>query len=174
MKPSPRKHPFLYSAGTFLAYKIEKDYYDDVHYVWCTTSFNDIEQPPTSNPSTICKRYLEQMKTGDRHTKEITNNMAGILRGAKAKLECGVINKAQYEEIRGIVSRAEYEVFYPVLYIIKTQKVKEKCIEVPVSDKASVGAVEYKIEELLPGEFEVVNFKSFLDGVIPIAEGRVS
>lgn len=66
-----KKNPFLYSVGTQLAYKIAKRYYGNVHYVWRTTKFNSLEQPPTSNPATICKRYLEQIATGDRHTKEI-------------------------------------------------------------------------------------------------------
>lgn len=66
----------------------------------------------TSNPATICKRYLEQITTGDRHTKEIENNIAGILKGAKAKLNGGVISKKEYNEIRSIVSAAEYEDFF--------------------------------------------------------------
>ena len=69
------KNPFLYSVGTELAYKIAKRYYNNIHYVWCTTEFNSLKQPPTSNPATICKRYLEQITTGDRHTKEIENKV---------------------------------------------------------------------------------------------------
>lgn len=102
-----KKNPFLYSVGTQLAYKIAKRYYKNIHYAWCTTEFNSSKQPPTSNPATICKRYLEQITTGDRHTKEIENNIAGILKGAKAKLNSGVISKKEYNEIRSIVSAAE-------------------------------------------------------------------
>lgn len=106
------KNPFLYSVGTELAYKIAKRYYNNIHYVWCTTEFNSLKQPPTSNPATICKRYLEQITTGDRHTKEIENNMAGILRGAKAKFDSGVIDKTVYNKIRNYVSGADYEAFF--------------------------------------------------------------
>ena len=88
-----KNNPFLYSVGTQLAYKIAKRYYKNIHYVWCTTEFNSSKQQPTSNPATICKRYLEQITTGDRHTKEIENNIAGILNVAKAKLYGGVIIK---------------------------------------------------------------------------------
>ena len=84
-----RKNPFLYSAGTQLAYIIAKRYYKNIHYVWCTTEFNSPKQPPTSNPATICKRYLEQITTGDHHMKEIDNNKVGILKGAKAKYNSG-------------------------------------------------------------------------------------
>ena len=167
------KTPFLYSVGTQLAYKIAKSYYGNVHYVWCTTEFNSLQQPPTSNPATICKRYLEQIATGDRHTKEIESNIAGILRGAKAKLDNGVINKKEYNEIRSIVSVAEYEAFFPVLYIVESKKVKDKCVEVKVEERASDVAVEYKIEELKENEFEVIAFKDILSGVVDVVDKKV-
>lgn len=167
-----RKNPFLYSVGTQLAYKIAKRYYGNVHYVWCTPEFNSLTQPLTSNPATICKRYLEQISTGDRHTKEIENNIVGILKGAKAKLNSGVIGKSEYNDIRSIVSVAEYEAFFPVLYIVESKKVKDRCIEVVVGDKASDNAVEYKVENLKEDEFEIISFKDFLSNVINVAEKK--
>lgn len=166
------KNPFLYSVGTQLAYKIAKRYYGNVHYVWCTTEFNSSKQPPTSNPATICKRYLEQIATGDRHTREIETNMAGILKGAKAKLNSGVINKKEYNEIRSIVSVAEYEAFYPILYIVESKKVKDRCLEVTISERASDDAVEYKIEDLKENEFSIISFKDILDNLINIVDKK--
>lgn len=168
-----KKNPFLYSVGTQLAYKIAKRYYKNVHYVWCTTKFNSSKQPPTSNPATICKRYLEQIATGDRHTKEIENNMAGILKGAKMKLGCGIISKKEYNEIRSIVSVSEYEAFFPLLYIVDSKKVKDKCVEVVVEERASDAAVEYKIEDLNENEFEIISFKDVLSGIINIVDKKV-
>lgn len=167
------KNPFLFSVGTQLAYKIAKRYYGNQHYVWCTTEFNSLKQPPTSNPATICKRYLEQITTGDRHTKEIEGNIAGILKGAKAKLTSGVINKKEYNEIRSIVSAAEYEAFFPMIYIVESKKIKDRYIEVVVGERASDDAVEYKIEDLKAGEFEIISFKDILCGVINIADKKV-
>lgn len=168
-----KQNPILYSIGTHLAYKIAKRYYKNVHYVWCTTEFNASKQPPTSNPSKICKRYLEQITTGDRHTKEIENNITGILRGAKAKFDSGIIDKKEYNEIRGIVSAAEYESFFPMLYIIESEKVKNKCIEVSVADRASDSAVEYKVEDLTEDEFEPIFFKDILDGIVEVVDKKV-
>ncbi len=167
------KTPFLYSVGTQLAYKIEKKYYGNIHYVWCTTEFNSSKQPPTSNPATICKRYLEQITTGDRHTKEIENNIVGILKGARAKLNSGVINKSTYNEIRSIVSAAEYEAFFPIIYIIDSKKVKNKYIEVVVRERASDDAVEYRIEDLKENEFEIISFKDILSGVVNLVDKKV-
>lgn len=166
------KNPFLYSIGTQLSYKIAKRYYHNIHYVWCTTHFNSAYQPPTSNPATICKRYLEQITTGDRHTKEIENNIAGILRGAKAKRDSGIISVKEYTEIRHIVSAAEYESFFPLLYIVDSKKVERKCLEVKLSDKASDAAVEYKITDLVEGEFEIIEFKDILSGIVNIVDKK--
>lgn len=168
-----KKNPLLYSAGTSLAYKIAKRYYSNIHFVWCTTEFDSSIQPPTSNPASICKRYLEQIVSGDRHTIEIKNNIAGILRGAKVKLDNGVITKKEYNEIRSIVSVAKYEAFLPVLFIIESKKVKDKYIEVEISNRASDKSIEYKIEELKDGEYRVIQFDSFLSGVINVVDKKV-
>lgn len=168
-----KNNPFLYSVGTQLAYKIAKRYYKNIHYVWCTTEFNSSKQPPTSNPATICKRYLEQITTGDRHTKEIENNIAGILKGGKAKLNSGVISKKEYNEIRSIVSAAEYEAFFPILYIVESKKIKDRYVEVVVEERASDDAVEYKIEDLKENEFEIISFKDILSGIVNIADKKV-
>ena len=168
-----KNNPFLYSVGTQLAYKIAKRYYKNIHYVWCTTEFNSSKQPPTSNPATICKRYLEQITTRDRHKKEIENNIAGILKGAKAKLNSGVISKKEYNEIRSIVSAAEYEAFFPILYIVESKKIKDRYVEVVVEERASDDAVEYKIEDLKENEFEIISFKDILSGIVNIADKKV-
>ena len=58
MKPA---NFLLFSTGTALAYNIAKDYYGNVHYVWCTEAFDATLQPGTSNPRTLCARYLDQI-----------------------------------------------------------------------------------------------------------------
>jgi hypothetical protein len=156
-----------------LAYKIEKHYYNNIHYVWCTTEFNSHNQPPTSNPATICKRYLEQITTGDRHAKEIDNNIAGILRGAKVKRDSGLITEREYDEIRSIVSVAEYEAFLPIVYIVNNRKVKDRCIRVKEVDRSSDDAVEYRVEDLSVNEFETIAFKDLLDGILSIPDKKV-
>ena len=167
------KAPLLYSVGTKLAYKINNRYYKGAHYVWCADSFDSKKQPPTSNPCTIIKRFLEQICSGDRHTVEINNNIAGILKGAKAKFEDGVIDEAQYKEIRTLVSLADYKAFFPVLYIIETRKVQSKCNAVPIKDRASDDSFEYKIVSLQNGEYHIVDFEPILSELMPIADRKV-
>lgn len=117
--------------------------------------------------------WLIEIRTGDRHAKEIENNITGILRGAKAKFDSGIIAKKEYNEIRSIVSAAEYEAFFPMLYIIESEKVKNKCIEVSAADRASDSAVEYKVEDLTENEFEPIFFKDILDGIVEVVDKKV-
>ena len=78
-----------------------------------------------------------------------------------------------YNEIRSIVSVADYEAFFPLLYIVESKKVKERCVEVATEDRASDNAVEYKIEDLKENEFEIVSFKDILSGVVNIVDKKV-
>ena len=110
---------------------------------------------------------------GDRHAKELDTNIAGILRGAQAKLNAGVISPGDHKEIREIVSLAEYKDFFPVVYIIRSSKVRLKCLEVLPIDRASDRSVEYKVEELKEGEFQVISFADILGGVVQVADKKV-
>lgn len=173
MRLDTEKNRILYSVGTYLAYIISRRYYGNVHYVWCTTKFNDLEQPPTSNPCKICRGYLEQIVTGDRHAKEIERNIMGIIKGAKKKFNVGIIDKKEYNAIRETVSTADYELFFPVLYIIDGRKVKNKCREVPEAERASDNSVEYVIENLEENEFEAIFVKDILSGIVAPADKKV-
>lgn len=156
----------LYSTCTMLAYKIAKDYYNNIHYVWCTESFDATLQPGTSNPRTLCTRYLEQIIKNDRHATEIKNNKAGILKGASEKIKQGVISQQQLDEISARVAYANNEDFYPVVYLINKKAVKKRLIIVNPSDAASNSSVEYIITDLKRNEFELIRIRDIITGVI--------
>lgn len=170
--PSIKLNDFLlYSTCTTLAYKIAKEYYQNVHYVWCTESFDAAVQPGTSNPRTLCTRYLEQIIKNDNHATEINNNKAGILKGAAEKLKQGVISVEQYEEIRIRVAYAPNDEFYPVIYLINKKAVKKRLNVVKASDAASEYSIEYIIPDLKANEFELIRIKDILAGVVyPVGE----
>ena len=164
--------PFLYSAVTSMAYKIAKDYYGNVHYAWCSTSFNSKEQPPTSNPATLCERYLKIITTGDRHAREIIDNKAGILKGAKIKLDRGIIDKKIFNEIRALVAASKYVDYYPIIYVVNSRKVKERYLDIPIVEKASDKSEEYLIEDLQENEFQVISLSDILTNVITVEDKR--
>lgn len=164
--------PLLYSMGTRLAYTIAENYYYNKHFVWCTSRFHSDEQAPTSDPLTIGKTYLSHATRGDRHSQVIKNNIAGILRGASEKHKEGVIDDSIYVRIQQIVNCADYEAFAPVLYIINTDLVKDRCIEVPPEERASNSSIEYNIIDLSGGEFQIINFRDLLTDVVRFPEKR--
>ena len=166
MSNNKPKDFLLYSTVTTLAYKIAKEYYNNVHYVWCTDSFDALLQPGTSNPRTLCSRYLEQIITQDRHATEIKNNKAGILKGATSKLREGIITVEQYDEIKIKVNYAPMEEFYPVVYLIDKRTVKKRLKIVNPNDKASDASIEYIIADLKRNEFEIIHTKSMLASII--------
>lgn len=168
-----RHTPFLFSVGTELSYRIAKMYYDNVQYVWCTNFFDSKHQPPTSNPMTIAQRYIEQIVNTDRHADEINANIVGILKGARSKLDSGVINKAQCREIGQLVNFATYDAFLPVLYIIDTKKVLRKCKEVDIKDRACDNSVEYVIDNLLENEYELIHLGDLIKNVTAIPDKKV-
>ena len=110
--------------------------------------------------------------TGDRHAKEIENNIAGILMGAEKKYNVGIIDKKEYNAIKEMVSISDYELFFPVLYIIDGRKAKSKCMEVPEADRASDNSVEYVIENLEENEFETIFIKDILSGIVVPADKK--
>lgn len=158
----------LYSTCTQLAYEINRKYYNDVHYVWCTDAFDSNLQPGTSNPKTICNRLLKQIVSQDAHATEINQNKAGILKGAKFKYEDGVISKDQYEEIKAKVALSELRDYYPIIYLINKRKVKKRLQVVPPVDTASKNSVEYIIDDLKSNECEIIRVKDILWDIVTI------
>lgn len=164
------KNPILYSVGTELACRINRYYYGDVHYVWCATAFHSETQPATSDPQTIANRWLQIIKTSDRHAKELDDNKAGIIRGADKKFKAGNIDETTYNLIRQMVNVARYIDFYPVLYLIHSIKVSSHCNEVPLLDRASNCSEEYLIEDLSGDEFDIIEFKMINHNIINVSD----
>lgn len=166
------EHPFMFSVGTKLAYSIAKRYYGNVHYVWCAVDFDNKKQPPTSNPLTIAKRWMSIVIGGDRHATEVDSNKAGILSGAKAKYDDKIIDAKQLKIIKQMVATAEYEAFFPVLYVIETKKVYDRSIEVDVKNRASDRSIEYKIVDLSENEFQLIDFYSLVREFVDVEDRR--
>lgn len=163
IRPAPI---LLYSTNTWLAFIVAENYYNGMHYVWCTPRFGDsrsvpsgdVVLPPSSRPYEIYRRLHEEVHSGDRHSPKVSDNKAGILRGAAYKREAGVINEQQESDIAAIVERAELMDFRPLLYQIPYEPVSALLREVPISKKAHPLSKEYIIEELPRNCFEPIEF----------------
>jgi hypothetical protein len=154
----------LYSASTWLAYSIAERFYG-VHYAWCTAFYDGITAPrhfnipPTSSPAEIYRNLEEETRRGDLHSNAITRNVNGIMTGAKAKLETGVITDAQYDAIEVVVEEAKIPDFRPVLYVILFDLLEGRIPEVPVSQRAHPLSLEYRIEDLRSGCFDLLELR---------------
>ena len=151
------KYPLLFSVGTNLAYSVDNEYYHGVHHVWCATKIDSFNQPLTSNPISIAKRWLRIVADGDIHVPDINANVAGIMNGAKKKLNKNLITKKDNKAIRAKVAVATYKDFLPVLYVIDSEKVKNRCQEVPPKKVASSTSIEYIIDDLQDGEYDLLD-----------------
>jgi len=57
-----------------------------------------------------------------------------------------------------MIEHATFDEFHPLLYLIPSEKVKGKINEVNVTLIANPTGKEYKIENLLPEEFEIIKY----------------
>jgi hypothetical protein len=156
----------LYSTNTLLAYSIAERFYRGVHYAWCSPMYDGarsaahITIPPSSSPAEIYRTYAEDARRGDRHSEAFERNRRGIRRGAKINLARGVLTQAARDEIVKIAQNAGPNDFRPVLYIIPFDRVVDRVVEVPVSERAHPLSVEYRIEDLPRHCFDMIELRS--------------
>lgn len=167
IKRQATDHLLLYSTNTWLAYKISKEYYGDVHYVWCSPYFSaksipayDYTNPPSSTPGEIYDRLWYDATRGDLHSARISANRTGIIEGANRKAALGTINAIQKREIYSIVKQAETMSFRPLLYVIPFALVVEVVKDVPVDRRAHPFSKEFTIESLPKRWFDIIEYRS--------------
>lgn len=154
----------LYSANTLLAYRINQIYYHGRHFVWCNPYFSasapsiDVQMPPSSTPSDICRGLFADVSQQDVHSLKIQSNRVGIRTGASSKRNAGQITEEQLLEIEQIVSAAKPADFRPLLYVIPFQLVAEQAKPVPPADRAHPFSQEYIIKDLPRLSFDVLEW----------------
>jgi len=156
----------LYSANTWLAYSIAERFYGGIHYAWCSPFFDGttapahVNIPPSSSPAEIYRGFLEDSRRGEQHSDAINRNKTGIDRGAKAKLASGVITEATYSRIQEILRRASPRDYRPVLFVMPFEKVAEIALEVTVDDLAHPLSLEFRVDCLPRGSFDMIELRS--------------
>ena len=155
----------LYSANTWLAWKVAKDYYGDAHYVWCSRYFDSGSLPavsgavpPTSCAGDIYRSLWDEVRAGDRHSAKIAANKVGILKGATTKRVSNLINGQQEQDIIDIVGSAECRDFRPLLFVAPYAKVKNLVSIVPPNLRAHPAWEEYIIAALPGKHFDIIEF----------------
>lgn len=155
----------LYSTNTLLAYRINQQYYGEIHYVWCSPFFSgsadsiDVAMPPSSTPCDICFRYLEDIQRQDRHSQTIHQNQTGLRRGIRAKRKEGAISPEKYKEIWDLVLKSPLEAFRPLVYVIPFEGVRKLARRALPHEKAHPFSPEYVIERLPRSRFDVLDWR---------------
>lgn len=160
------KTVLYYSTSTKLAHHINTLFYGQ-HFLWCAPVFDPLSLdaldprrkiPVSSSPKNIYKRYTEDVEGEDTHSKLIEQNRQGIKNGALYKLKEKVITKREFAQINVMVDKASFADFRPILYLIPLSIVKSRLKQVPVEDVANPLGIEFRIEDLLTSECEIITY----------------
>jgi Glycosyl transferases group 1 len=151
------KHDLFFSTTTHLAHMISKIYYSDLHYIWCTPSFNPVRtNPQSANPYEIYKNYLDEVNNGYMGPT-ITKHKVGLINGVSVNRQKGIISLNQEQEILEIIYAAEIKHFKPIIYVIAASKVNSAIKAVPQSKKSDLFSQEFLLEQLNGSNFDIID-----------------
>lgn len=155
-------YPVLYSTMTTLAYNINKIYYGDKHYMWCTPYFgSDFEAPhftvpPSSSPLEIYSMLKKEVDGSDLHNTKIDYNRRGVRKGASVMLKLGRITQEAHDEIVAITKLAKDQQFKPLLCVIPRLEAVPYYQKVNVKDRANPLSHEYILSDLPRSAFDII------------------
>jgi len=145
-----------------LAYNINKKYFDDKHYLWCTPYFGSDYQsphftvPPSSSPIEIYNTFKKEIEGADLHNTKIALNRKGIRKGADTMLALGKISQEAHDEIITISKRATNEQFRPLLCVISRIEAVPYYKKVDIKDRANPLSYEYILSNLPQSAFDII------------------
>lgn len=160
------KNLLFYSTSSYISYVINSQFYGQ-HFLWCSPVFNpaglDRMNPlrnisTTSSPHDIYNTYKSSVVSNDGHSSIIKQNREGIKRGAIFKRAEGIITDNELQIINLKVDRASISDFRPVIYLIPASPIINKIELVSVEEIANPLGTEYRIKDLVDGEFEIIEF----------------
>lgn len=155
----------LYSTSTWLAYAIAERFYDGIHFAWCSPVYDGTKAashfniPPTSSPAELYRALREEVERGERHSELMKRNRLGILSGADAMLNAGVITKVRRDEIEEVVEDSHPREFRPVLFVMPYEAVRNRVVEASVRQRAHPMSIEYRVEQLPRDHFDMLELE---------------
>ena len=158
-------NPVLYSTMTTIAFNINRRYYSNLHYMWCTPYFGSNYEsphftvPPSSSPLEIYNILKKEVDGSDHHNTKIDFNRRGIRKGASVMLRLGKITQESHDEIVHITKVAREQLFRPILCIIPRLQAVPFYKKVDIKDKANPLSYEYILSELPQSEFDIIRME---------------
>jgi hypothetical protein len=156
--------PLLYSTNVFLKLLVQERFRGDVHYAWCSESFDSSTLPryslssqvaPSSNPADIYRELKNAVQRKDQHCYKINEQKLSLKNLAITWEAAGEINSDDKEEIIYRVDNASFDDWRPLLYIIPRSLVLPRLQTVPPNKRASFGP-EFIIPDLQRSEFDII------------------
>ena len=155
----------MYSIQTYCAYCINKDFYNNIHYVWCAPYFDSPYLASSSNPRDIYNDLIKDVFIRDYHAHRyvVMEKIPGLEQGVDVKYSSGIITATQKDEILGMIKTAllkkDYYFFHPVIYVIPYSNVRSRAERVPSSNTALPFSQEYLIKDLHTDEFDLIDLE---------------
>ncbi len=155
--------PLLYSTNPFLKLLVQERFRGNVHYVWCSESFDSRVQAPytaaslvprSSNPAEILEELQRAVASGDTHASKIIEARATFTNLANIWFGNGEVTADERDEIIYMANNSGLEPFRPLLYVIP-RPATARLMVVPPSQRAGIG-IEYIITDLQRSEFDVL------------------
>lgn len=148
-----------------MKYLINEKYRGNIHYVWCSESFDSKTLgtyvsgslvAPTSNPKDIFVDLRKAVDATDKHNAKINEQISSLSARAvkwEASREISTMDK---DDIIYMVNEAAYfKHWRPLLYVIPREPVESRLQPVPAALCASLGN-EYIIPDLRRDEFDLI------------------
>ena len=149
---------FLVSVQSKLAYLINENYYNGLHYAWCSPGFDCPKNPPDSNPKMLFSRWREDYLNYATDSPLIQKNRKGIKKGILHQRAMGFISEKTSEQLINLTDTAPFTYFCPVLYVMPYQLVKNLIEDVEFEEKANPFSIEFKLPDLPNKFFNVFEF----------------
>jgi hypothetical protein len=158
----------FYSTNTMLKFRVQQLFFNERHYVWCSQYFDSAKlgryvqgamTPPTSDPCAIYRSIKKAINTGDQHGPKIAEQKKNLVALAAKFAKEGTITAEARNEIVGMVKKAQFLDWKPLIYVIPYALVKGREELVDVERRAS-GEREWIIPDLHRSEFDILEFES--------------
>lgn len=154
----------LWSTNTLLKFRIQHQFFGQVHHVWCSPTFEAAakgkyeigrDQPASSDPASIYRALKAFQEQPDDHDSKVAEQKK-VLPGLAVKyFDDGKISASQRDDIIAIVNAARPSDWSPVIYVIPYAVVASRVQEVPRDRRAS-HSPEFIVPDLLEHEFDKI------------------
>lgn len=151
-----------YSTQPFLAWCLNRHFYQDTHYTFVAPFFPyRLPNPKSSNPLEIYKDLYQPWADRDEFDTFITLCRIKLSKGVLAKQNEGRITGEVAERLMSICNTVNVKFFYPIVYRVDVDAVGDWRLQ-----KAGSGLLEsdeFLIRDLHGGEFDILFYDEHVD-----------